>query len=83
MVALREMINKFLLLGESVFSTLPPDPNASNKAFFPIDLPSKTMKRWNQVDLGPFNPHLDKVPCKSKIVLVRKNVYNRNLVFFL
>lgn len=45
MLALQEIIEKSLLLRKSIYSTLPPNPDASSKAFSPADLLSKTTKR--------------------------------------
>lgn len=41
------------------------------------------MERWNQADLGYFDPHLDeKAHGSGDVVLVSKNVYYQNLVLF-
>ena len=82
MLALREMIEKSLFLKDSAFSTPPPDPNASSKALPPTDLQSRATDRWNQSDLGYFDPHLDKAHGEGKIVSVGKDVYYRNVVLF-
>ena len=83
MLALREMIEKSLLLREFSSSTSPPDPNASSKALPPVDLQSKATNRCNQSDLGYFNPHLDtKAHSEGKVVSVGKDVYYRNVVLF-
>ncbi len=76
------MIEKSLLLKDSTSSTPPPDPNASSKAFPPIDLQSKATDRWNQSDLDYFDPHLNKAHGEGEIVLVGKDVYYRNVVLF-
>ena len=82
MLALREMIEKSLFLKDSASSTPPPDPNASSKALPPTDLQSRATDRWNQSDLGYFDPHLDKAHGEGEIVSVGKNVYYRNVVLF-
>lgn len=82
MLALRKMIEKTLLLRESGSSTPPLDPNASSKLSSPADLPSKSTKRWNQADLGYFNPHLDKAQGEGIVISVGKDVYYRNIVLF-
>lgn len=82
MLALRKMIEKALLLRESGSSTPLPDPKAFSKLFPPADLPSKSTKKWNQADLGYFDPHLDKVHGEGEIVFVDKDVYYRNVVLF-
>lgn len=84
MLALREMIKKSLLLTDSAFATPPPDPNAAPKALSGGDsLPKAPTERWNQADLGYFNPHLDRAHGKGEIVSVRKDVNYRNIVFFI
>lgn len=83
MLFLREMIMKSLLLRNSPSTNSPPNPNASPKAHLGTDSLSKTTtKRLNQVDLGYFDPHLDKVYGEDEIVLVRKDVYYTNVMLF-
>lgn len=82
MLFLREMIKKSLLLGDSPSMTPPPNLNASAKMSTSPDNPTKTTKRWNQADLGYFDPHLDKAHGEGEIVSVEKDVYYRNVVFF-
>lgn len=82
MLTLRRMIEKTLLFRESGFSTFLSDPNASSKVFLPADLPSKAIEKWNQADLGYFNPHLDKAHGKGKVVSISKDVYYRNVMLF-
>ena len=83
MLALREMIEKFLLLREFPSITPPPDLDASLKALPGADsLPKTTTERWNQADLGYFDPHLDRAHGKGEIVSVGKDVYYRNVVLF-
>lgn len=77
------MIEKFLLFKESASSTPSSGLNASSKASFSADLPSKTNKRCDQADLGYFNPHCDKAHDKAVIVLVGKNVYYKNVILFI
>lgn len=83
MLALREIIKKSLFFKESILSTSLLDPNASDKTFSLANLPSKATKRWNQASLGYFDPYLHKAYGKGKIVLVGKDVFNRNVVFFI
>lgn len=55
------MIKKFLLLRESLSATPPSDPAATPKALPGADSLLKTLaERWNQADLGYFDPHLDR-----------------------
>ena len=82
MLALREMIEKSLLLKDSASSTPPPDLNASSKLSPPAHFPSKSTKRWNQADLGYFDPHLDRAHGEGEIVSIGKDVYYRNVVLF-
>ena len=82
MLALREIIEKALLLKESGSSTPLSDPNASSQLSPPADLPSKSTESRNQADMGYFDPHLDRVHGEGKIVLVGKDVYYKNVVLF-
>ena len=83
MLSLREMIEKSLLLRESPSSTPPPDPDATPKALPAGDsLPKASTERWNQADLGYFDPHLDRAHGEGEIVSVGKDVYYRNVVLF-
>lgn len=83
MLALREIIEKSLLLRDFFFSTLPPNLNATLKAHLAINsLPKVSIERWNQANLGYFDPYLDRVDSKGKIVSVGKDVYSTNIMFF-
>lgn len=83
MLALREMIKKSLLLRDSSSSTLPSNPDAAPKVHPATDsLPKPSTERWNQANLGYFDPYLDRVYGKGEIVSVRKNIYYRNMVLF-
>ena len=82
MLALREMIEKSLLLKDSASSTSPPDLNASSKLSPPADLTLKSTERWNQANLGYFDPHLYRAYGEGEIVSVGKDVYYRNVVLF-
>ena len=83
MLSLREMIEKSLLLRDSQSVTLPPDPDATPKSLFAGDsLPKPSTERWNQADLGYFDPHLDKAHGEGEVVSVGKDVYYRNVVLF-
>lgn len=83
MFALREMIKKSLLLRESLSPIPPSSPVATLKAHPSTNSLSKTItKRWNQFDLGYFDPCLDRAHGEDEIILVRKNVYYRNVVLF-
>ena len=81
-LALREMIEKALLLIESGSFTPPSNPNASSKLSSPADLLLKSTERWNQADLGYFDPHLDRAHGEGEIGLVGKDIYYRNVVLF-
>ena len=83
MLPLREMIKKSLLFKDSASSSPRSNPNASRKAFLLTDLQSKATDRWNQSDLGYFDPHLDKAHGEDEIVSVGKDVYYRNVVLFI
>lgn len=82
MLALCEMIKKALLFRESGSSTPPSDPNTSSKLALPTDLSMRSTKKWNKADLGYFDPDLDRAHGEGEIVLVRKDVYYRNVVLF-
>lgn len=78
------MIERSLLVRKSLSATLFPDPDAILKALPSNDSLSKTkLMRWNQSDLGYFDPHLDRVYGKDEIVLVGKDVYYRNVILFI
>ena len=82
-LSLREIIEKSLLLRESPSPTPPPNPNAIPKALFAGDsLPKPSTERWNQANLGYFDPHLDRAHGEGEIVSVGKDVYYRNVVLF-
>ncbi len=82
-LSLREMIEKSLLLRDFPSATPPPDPDVAPKAHSGANpLPKSTTKRWNQADLGYFDPHLDRAHGEGEIVLVGKDVYYRNIVLF-
>ena len=82
MLALREMIEKYLVLRESPSANLPLDPNASPKALLAANSLSKATEKWNQANLGYFDPHLNRAYGEGEIVLVRKDVYYRNVILF-
>lgn len=83
MLSFREMIEKALLLRESLFATSFPNPNISFKAYPTANFLLKNMtERWNQPDLGYFDPHFDKTHGASGIVVVGKDVYCKNLMLF-
>ena len=82
MLSLRKMIEKSLLLRDSPSTTPPPDPDASAKLSTPPDNSTKTVERWNQANLGYFDPHLDKTHGEGEVVSVGKDVYYRNVVLF-
>ena len=83
MFALREIIEKSLLLRESPSAIPPLYPDATSKAHLSANsLPKTTTERWNQADLGYFDPHLDKAYEEGEIVSVGKDVYYRNVVLF-
>lgn len=73
------MIEKSILFT----STHPLDPNASNMASPSANLPSKTTKRWNQLVLGYFDPYVNTIYSKGKIVLIGKDVNYKNMVLFI
>lgn len=83
MLSLWKMIEKFLLLRESASATSSPNFDTIPKAHLGADfLPKTIAKRWNQVNLGYFDPHLDRAHSKGEIVLVDKDVYYKNVVLF-
>ena len=82
MLSLCEMIEKSLFLRDSPSTTPLPDPDASAKMSTPLDNPTKTAERWNQADLSYFDLHLDKAHGEGEIVSVGKDIYYRNVVFF-
>ena len=83
MLSLWEMIEKSLLLRESPSATPPSDPDATPKSLPAGDsLPKTSIERWNQADLGYFDPYLDRAYGEGEIVSVGKDVYYRNVVLF-
>lgn len=82
MFSLREMIEKSLLLRDSILTTPSPNPNAFAKMSTPLDNLTKTAKRWNQANLGYFDLYLDKAHEEGEIVSIRKDVYYKNMVLF-
>lgn len=77
------MIGKSLLLRESFSSTPSPNPDVSLKVYPSSDsLPKKTTERWNQADLGYFDPHLNRAYGEGEIVSVGKDVYYKNVELF-
>ncbi len=77
------MIGKSLLLKESPSNTLPPNPDAIPKVLSGGDsLLKASTERWNQADLGYFEPHLNRAHGEGEMVLVGKDVYYRNVVLF-
>ena len=82
MLSLREMIEKSLILRDSLLTTPPPNPDAFAKVSTPLDNSTKMTERWNQADLGYFDPYLDKAHGEGEIVSVRKDVYYKNVVLF-
>lgn len=82
MLSPREMIEKSLLLSDSPLTTPPPNLDASAKMSTPADNPIKTAEKWNQANRGYLDPYLDKAHGKEEIVSIGKNVYYRNVVFF-
>ena len=77
------MIKKSLLLKESPSATSPPNPDATPKSIPAGDSLLKAFtERWNQANLGYFDPYLDKANGEGEVVLVDKDVYYRNVVLF-
>lgn len=82
-VSLQKLIKKSLLLKDFLFATFSSDPDAIVKASLFTNIFLKTLvKRWNQANFGYIDPHLDKVHRKNKIIFVEKNIYYRNVIFF-
>lgn len=79
----QEIIKRSLLL-KKFSSVIPtPDPNATPKALSGSDSLTKTStERWNQADLGYFDPHFDRVYGEGEIVSVGKDGYYMNVVLF-
>lgn len=77
------MIGKSLFLRESPSATPPPDRDATPKSLLSSDSLLKTsIERWNQVDLGYFDLHLDKAYGEGEVVSVGKDVYYKNVMLF-
>ena len=77
------MIKKFLLLKEYSSMTLPPDPDASPKVLPGDDfLPKALTERRNFGHLGYFYPNLNIAQREDEVMLVKKDVYYRNVVLF-
>ena len=85
MLFLCKIIKKFLYFNASPLSSTPtPNIKAFAKALTPTeDAIKASSERCIQAQLGYFNPYLDKVNGKGKVMLIRKNVYYRNMVLFL
>lgn len=82
MLFLYEIIEKSLFLKDSPSAILSLNPNASTNVFIPSNTFPKAIDKWNLADLSYFDPHLNKAYGNKEIVLVGKNVYCRNDVFF-
>lgn len=83
MLFLYELIEKFLLFKDSPSSTPPPDPDIAANVHPSTDsLPKASTKKWNQADFGYYHLHLDRTHGEGEIVSVGKDVYYRNVVFF-
>lgn len=77
------MIEKSLLLKDFPSVTLFFDLNATTKSYFAINfLSTASKKRWNYVNLGYFDFYFNRAYSEDEIVLMRKNVYDKNVIFF-
>lgn len=84
MLAFWKIIKKSLLLTDFTSVTPLPDPDATPKALPDDDFLLKTsIKRWNQANLRYFKLYFDKAHEKGEIVLVGKDIYYRNIIFFI
>ncbi len=82
-LSLWEMIKKSLLLRESPSATPSPNPKATPKAHPSTDfLPKTIIERWNQTNLGYFDPYFDMAYGEGEIALVGKDMYYWNIVLF-
>lgn len=80
MLLLQEMIEKFLLLRESPSTTSPLNPNTiSNVRPSGDSVPKVSIERWNQINLGYFDSHLNKAYGEGEIVLVEKSYTTETL----
>lgn len=82
MFFLQEMIEKFLLVRESISAIFPPNLDATPKAY-PVNNTLSKTEEWNQADLGYFDPYLNRVYKEGEIILIGKNVYYKNIVLFI
>lgn len=83
MLSLQKKIKNSLFLRDFRFGTPLLDPDAPPKTHLNANsLPKATTKRWNQADLGYFDPYLNRAHGEGEIVLVKKDVYYRNVVLF-
>lgn len=83
MLFLQEMIEKSLLLKEFPSTTSLPDSDISSKVYSTSNsLLKNTTERWNQANLGYFDPYLNRVHRKDEIVLMGKDIYYRNVMLF-
>lgn len=83
MLSFQEMIENSLLLKKSLSTTPASDLNAILKLLSSGDsLPKTSTERWNQADLGYFDPYLNRAHGEGEVVSVGKDVYYRNIVFF-
>lgn len=84
--SLQFMLEKFFSKGwEILLPTI--EPNIDLLTIFlslikTTSTPKPLAERWNQANLGYFNPLLDKVHGEYKIVWVGKDIYYRNVVLF-
>lgn len=78
------MIEKYLLLRESLSANSFSDLDATPKAFPDGNsLLKASIERWNQADLGYFNPHLNRAYGEGEMVSVGKDIYYKNVVLFI
>lgn len=83
MLSLCKVIERFLLLKDFFSATFFPNLDAAAKVLLYTNIfPKALTKRWNQANLGYFNPYLDKAYGEGKIVLIDKNVYYKNIILF-
>lgn len=80
---LHEIIKNSLLLRDFLSAIFFLDPDAVPKPHSAINfLPKALIKRWNQVNSSYFDLHLNRAYDKNEMVLVGKNIYYKNVIFF-
>lgn len=82
-LSLYEMTKKLLLLKDFSLAIPPSNPDSTIKAHPSTNALLRALtKRWNQANLSYFDPHFNRAHGEGEIVLVGKDMYYKNVVFF-